>query len=75
MLAGCAHHFSPDALHDPYGFFSGIWQGMIFPFSVIGCIFFDSVEIIGRPNIGFFYYVGFAIGLSSLGSSAASKSQ
>lgn len=73
MVAGCAHHYIP-AESSPYGFFSGLWHGLIFIFSLIGCIIsgvmqmlginlFD-VEIIGRPNTGFFfYYPGFIIGL------------
>lgn len=82
LISGCANHYGGDTTQDPYGFFSGVWHGIISPFAVItnlfswmlglvGLSFLDSIEIIGRPNTGFWYYVGFAIGLSGSGGSAA----
>ncbi len=75
-FSGCAAHYTPEALSDPYGFFSGIWHGLVFPFAVaanfvawvfglFGISFLDSIEIVGRPNTGFFYYFGFCVGLAS----------
>ena len=76
-LSGCARHYSAETAADPYGFFSGFWHGLLFPFavvanvvswllSVVGISFLNSVEIVGRPNTEFvFYYVGFFLGLSS----------
>jgi hypothetical protein len=80
-LAGCAHHYSSTAIDDPYGFFSGVWHGIVFPFallanvvswalSIFGVEAMQSIEIIGRPNTGVFYYVGFVFGLGSIGSSS-----
>jgi len=69
--AGCAHQYTPETFSDPYGFFSGIWHGICFPFSLIGCMIFDSVWIVGRPNTGWPYYLGFFIGLCSLGGGGA----
>lgn len=80
-LAGCAHHYSYYSSSDPYGFFSGIWHGIVFPFALVANIFswiaslfginlMQSIEIIGRPNTGFFYYAGFILGLGSLSGSA-----
>jgi len=69
-LTGCAHHYSPEVFQDPYGFFSGIWHGILFPFSLIGCMFIDSVFIIGQPNTGWPYYLGFVLGLYAYGSGA-----
>ena len=82
VLAGCAAHYTAEAVADPYGFFSGIWHGIIFPFALIanilswllsfvGIAFLQDVEIIGRPNTGLWYYVGFALGLCSGGSAGA----
>ena len=82
LLTGCATHYTGDAVKDPYGFFSGVWHGVIFIFSLIvnviswvcslaGISLFESIEIIGRPNSGFWYYVGFAIGMTSAGGSAS----
>ena len=59
--------------------FSGIWHGIVFPYalltnlvswllSLFGVEFLSNIELIGRPNTGvFFYYVGFALGLSANG--------
>lgn len=82
MLAGCAHHYTEEATSDPYGFFSGLWHGMIFPLtllvnvvswmlSLIHIDLLSDIEIIGRPNTGFFYYLGFVIGLASASGSGA----
>lgn len=65
-LAGCATQFQPDIFESPYGFFSGIWHGFIFPFSLLGCLFIDSVHLIGKPNTGFFYGLGYFLGLTPL---------
>lgn len=81
MIGGCAAHYRGDLANDPYGFFSGIWHGLIFPFALFtnlgswllglfGFSFLDSIQIIGRPNTGLWYYVGFAIGLSAYGGGA-----
>lgn len=76
LLAGCAAHYTAESVADPYGFFSGIWHGLVFPFallanliswlaSLIGISFLDSIQIIGRPNTGFWYYTGFVLGLAA----------
>ena len=76
LVSGCAHHYTDATFSDPYGFFSGIWHGLIFPYalavnllswllSIFGISFLESIEIIGRPNTGFFfYYIGFICGIS-----------
>jgi len=77
LLTGCAQHYTSATYSEPYGFFSGIWHGMIFPFalltnliswllSLFGINVFTDIQIIGRPNTGiFFYYIGFILGLSA----------
>jgi hypothetical protein len=76
LLTSCAQHFTPEATADPYGFFSGIWHGVISPFSVManllswllsfaGVTMLQDIQIIGRPNTGLWYYVGFVFGLSA----------
>ena len=92
VLAACASHggyeIETDGTIDPYGFFSGIWHGLLFPFAlvfkvVLWCIkgvlwiiylasgveaylYLQYVDIylVGQPNTGLFYYVGYLIGLS-----------
>ena len=81
LLAGCARHYTPAALADPYGFYSGLWHGIIFPISLmanilswlltlLGLDVLSNIQIIGRPNTGFFYYFGFVHGLLSEGTAA-----
>ena len=83
-VSGCAAHFTPESVAEPYGFFSGVWHGLIFLpallanvvswlCSLVGISFLASIEIIGRPNTGFWYYFGFAIGLLSSGGGATSR--
>ena len=72
-LSGCAAHYTVESIQYPYGFFSGLWHGMIASLTIMvniiswllsffGVDFFRDVQIIGRPNTGFFYYVGFGMG-------------
>ena len=81
-LAGCARHYTPQSIADPYGLFSGIWHGLVFPYallanilswllSIFGIEFLSDVKIVGRPNAGvLFYYVGFVMGVSTYGGGA-----
>lgn len=73
-LGGCAHHYAPEVIEDPYGFFSGLWHGFIFFLSLLGVIvswilslfdisLFEDVQIVGVPNTGLGYYIGFFIGI------------
>jgi hypothetical protein len=82
LLLSCASHNSPEIFQDPYGFFSGVWHGMIFFFSLFGVFtswifslidieILSEVEIIGRPNTGWTYYAGFILGLMFSGGSGA----
>jgi hypothetical protein len=81
-VSGCAQHYTADANLDPYGFFSGVWHGFVFPYalmvnlvswvlSLLGIEFFSSIQLFGRPNTDmFFYYVGFLAGISVYGGGA-----
>lgn len=83
-LSGCATHYTDASVSDPYGFFSGIIHGAIFPFVLVakicawilgfvGIHILDEVQFVGRPNSGFFfYYVGYVIGLSSWNGASSS---
>ena len=73
-LAGCATQYAPETFADPYGFLSGLLHGILFPLallatiwswilSLVGISFLDSVTLIGRPNTGLWYYVGFGFSL------------
>jgi hypothetical protein len=56
-----------------YGFFSGIWHGFIFVFSLIGKLFGADVGLYAENNSGFFYWLGFIIGIGGLGGGTASR--
>lgn len=77
-LTGCAKHYSPDSISDPYGFFSGLWHGWVTPYSVtanvvswclslLGLDVLSDVQIVGQPNTGFGYWAGFVFGVLSYG--------
>jgi hypothetical protein len=83
-LVGCASQYAPERMSDPYGFFSGILHGALFPFALMGKLlswflslfgvsFLDSVTIIGRPNTGFFYYFGFVLGFGATSGGGGSQ--
>jgi len=50
-----------------YGFFGGIWHGIIFPFALIGKLFGSDIGLYATNNTGFFYWVGFIFGFGGLG--------
>ena len=54
-----------------YGFFGGLWHGLIVPVSFVGSLFFDHVAIYAYNNSGGWYDFGFVIGISSLGGGGA----
>ncbi len=56
-----------------YGFFSGILHGLIIMFSLIGKLFGADIGIYAEHNTGFFYWLGFLIGIGGFGSGAASS--
>ncbi len=54
-----------------YGFFGGLWHGIIVPASFVGSLFFDDIAIYAYNNTGGWYDFGFVIGISSLGGGGA----
>jgi hypothetical protein len=62
LLSSCASHYQDANIYDPYGFFSGLWHGFVFPISFFGWLFIDNVYVIGQPNTGGTYFLGFIIG-------------
>ena len=49
------------------GFLSGIWHGFIIVFSLIGKLFGADIGIYAEHNSGFFYWLGFIIGIGGFG--------
>ena len=62
VLASCAHQPPPSGGAPLPGFFLGLLHGYISLFSLIASLFVD-VRIYEFPNNGFFYDLGFIIGV------------
>ena len=64
----------PKAEHT-YGFWGGLWHGIIAPFAFIGELFSDDIAVYAHNNNGGWYDFGFLLGVGgfSLGSSKVAK--
>ena len=60
-LCGCATQPTTVA-YDPPGFFSALFHGLFAPIVLFGSLLFD-IRVYAYPNSGFFYDLGFMIGL------------
>jgi hypothetical protein len=69
ILIGCAEA-SPYAAKyvtsDCYGFWGGLWHGMIVPFSWIGSLIDSEIAIYAYDNNGGWYVFGFVLGNGAL---------
>lgn len=67
VLAACAAGVNPEvdvpnSDGDTAGFFSGLWQGIIIPFTFIVSLFTDNVSVYEVHNNGNWYDFGFVVG-------------
>lgn len=76
VFTGCADVAIVDECltPDPYGFWGGLWHGMITPFSFIGSLFSDNIAVYAVNNTGGWYDFGFLIGVGGLGWGGSSRS-
>lgn len=56
-----------------YGFVSGIIHGIVFFFSLIGKLFGLNIGLYAEHNSGFFYWLGFIMGIGGFGGGAGSS--
>ena len=56
-----------------YGFWGGLWHGMIAPFDFIGSLIWDDVTVYAQNNNGCWYAFGFVLGIGGLGGSSRLK--
>ena len=68
FLSGCVAHGNPDvgvpdASGTVYGFWSGLWHGIISPVTFIISLFTDNVNIYAVHNSGNWYDFGFMSGI------------
>ena len=74
LLNSCADvspHADMCVTSDPYGFWGGLWHGLIIPFSWIGSLFSDDIAIYALNNNGGWYDFGFVLGVGGLSGSAS----
>ena len=79
FLSSCADvqpQIKPFLEGHTYGFWGGLWHGVIAPFAWIGSWFSDDIAVWAVNNNGGWYTFGFILGIGSLtggSSSAVSK--
>ena len=68
MLSSCADvtHIESCVVDTPYGFWGGLWHGLIAPLSFIGSLFSDKIAMYAINNNGGFYDFGFVLGAGIL---------
>lgn len=69
LFTSCAH-VQPDLTcltGKVYGFWNGLWHGMVCPFTFIGSLFNHDVTIYAVNNNGAWYNFGFVLGVGGLG--------
>ncbi len=69
VLGGCANNevISECLKGHTYGFWSGLWHGIIAPVDLIAMIWRDDVSVYAPNNNGAWYALGFVIGSGGWG--------
>ncbi|MDP2888977.1 MAG: hypothetical protein Q8P34_08430 [Bacteroidota bacterium] len=69
LFSSCAEVQNIEAckMGQTYGFFGGLWHGIIAPASFVISLFTDDVAVWAVNNNGGWYAFGFLIGVGSLG--------
>ncbi len=69
LTVGCAHKEIVDAClkGHTYGFWGGLWHGIIAPFDFIGMLFRKDITMYAQNNNGCWYAFGFLIGSGGWG--------
>lgn len=76
VFSGCADVTVVEACTvgvEPYGFWNGLWHGMIAPISFFGSLFSNDIAMYGMNNNGGWYDFGFVLGAGILTSGANIK--
>ena len=70
MLTGCADNevlkCEPTTGHQ-YGFWGGLWHGLIVGFDFVGMLIWDDVAVYAPNNNGTWYAFGFSLGCGGFG--------
>ena len=77
LLAGCANNeMVAECLHGTtYGFWSGLWHGIIAPIDLIAMIWRDDVTVYAPNNNGTWYAFGFVLGSGGWGFLGGSRAR
>lgn len=69
LLSSCAEtqHIEGCITGHTFGFWGGIWHGIIAPFSFVISLFNNHVAVWAVNNNGHWYTLGFMLGIGSLG--------
>lgn len=69
LFSSCADVQQIDACKTghTYGFWGGLWHGIIAPVAFVGSLFSDDIAVWAVNNNGGWYTFGFLIGVGSLG--------
>lgn len=67
MMQGCAdaEHVQQYMTGHVYGFWGGLWHGLVIAFSFFGSLFSDEITIYAVNNSGGLYDLGFWLGVGS----------
>lgn len=68
LMTGCAPSISVEqcVANDLYGFWGGLWHGIIAPISFVLSLFMDDVAMYAVNNTGGWYDFGFVLGAGIL---------
>jgi hypothetical protein len=66
VLTGCAYQ-TTSYVHDPAGFWVGLWNGATIAFSMVGHLIDNSIRIYTFPNNGGWYDFGYVLGVGAWG--------
>ena len=74
LFSGCADNSQIQScfIDSPYGFWGGLWHGIIAPFDFIGMLFSDDIAMYAPNNNGCWYAFGFLLGSGGWGLLASS---
>tara|TARA_R110002051_G_scaffold325854_1_gene432231 strand:+ start:3041 stop:3331 length:291 start_codon:yes stop_codon:yes gene_type:complete len=65
FLTSCAESPSSTCFSGTvYGFWSGLWHGIITPFAFLGSLLIESISFYAKNNDGSLYDFGFVLGIS-----------
>jgi hypothetical protein len=67
VLSSCAPGPNPAQGHGDAGFWTGLWQGLIFPITFFFSLFTDNVNVYEVANDGNWYDFGFWLGIIVIG--------